>query len=191
MGTCGKDCLKCSKDTCTTCKDKFGPVAGGTTCKACTGKDANMVTCKVGLADPATCKSGYGVKGKACVACKVTNCADCADNEAECKTCKAGYSADEKKKTCLKCADGCAACSSDCMRSCTKCVEKTKTAPSCGCAANEKWNATAGKCDGEVAPPKTEQPTNTGKTEEKKASANFLKFAAIVLVALTALISLL
>merc|ERR1712100_314096 len=86
---------------------------------------------------PLTCKSGYGVKGKACVACKVTNCADCADNEAECKTCKVGFSADEKKKTCLKCADGCAACTSDCMRSCTKCVEKTKTAPSCGCAAKE------------------------------------------------------
>jgi len=73
------------------------------------------------------------------------------------------------------------------MRSCTKCIEKTKTAPACGCGDKEKWNAAQSKCtkaDGEDG----EKKTTPAKTTTDSSSANIMKFACVVLVALLALL---
>jgi len=76
------------------------------------------------------------------------------------------------------------------MRSCSACVELTKVAPNCGCAADETWDAAAGACDGEVEPetetPAVNPPAST-PAPVQDASANILKFVATLLVALICL----
>lgn len=69
------------------------------------------------------------------------------------------------------------------MRSCTACIETGKVAPNCGCAKNETWKNN--KCDGEE---KAETKTEVTPTPIAVVSANILKFAAIVLIALIALL---
>merc|ERR1712159_61360 len=96
-----------------------------------------------------------------------------------------GYGAAQDGKSCLACADGCAACSSQCMRSCSMCIETGKSAPNCGCASGEKWSSSKGKCDGEEMPEPTPAPTPAPVTD---SSANIMKFAVIVLIALLALL---
>merc|ERR1711918_25402 len=76
----------------------------------------------------------------------------------------------------------CAECSSNCMRSCTACAGEGRTAPNCGCADDETWNSATSTCDGE-AEAESEPDTSSGNT-----SANILKFAAMVLLALLALL---
>jgi hypothetical protein len=83
-------------------------------------------------------------------------------------------------ESCVRCADGCAECASDCF--CLDCVLDDKTAPNCACGADETWSWTAMRCDGEVAP---ESEDDDG-TSTENSSANVMKFFVSALVALIA-----
>lgn len=108
---CGANCTACTVDGCTVCASGNGPVAGGTTCTACTASVTGMTMCDTDLATPVLCEDGYGVIGGTCVACTVENCADCSAADT-CSTCVAGWSRSEDGKTCHACTEGCASCAS-------------------------------------------------------------------------------
>lgn len=110
-----------------------------------------MKTCTSALTVAMTCNSGYGLIATVCTKCTIANCMTCAAADT-CTTCMDGYGYDSTAKQCMACPDGCANCSSNCMRSCSKCIETGKVAPNCGCATGEKWSASKGKCDGEEKP---------------------------------------
>lgn len=140
--------MTCTETECTMCEDGHGPESGKTSCKACTAELAGMKTCTSALTVAATCNSGYGLIATVCTKCTVSDCMVCTAADT-CDTCMSGFGEAKDKKSCVACPEGCAVCSSDCMRSCTKCIEKTKVAPNCGCATDEKWSASKGMCDGE------------------------------------------
>jgi len=171
----------CDADECTLCDDGYGANASDNGCTACTSELTGMATCTSALNVAATCDSGYGLISDVCTACTVTNCSDCSSADV-CTMCNSGYGISETGDACSACADGCAECSSNCMRSCTACAGEGRTAPNCGCADDETWNSATSTCDGE-AEAESEPDTSSGNT-----SANILKFAAMVLLALLALL---
>merc|ERR1711959_20744 len=178
---CGENCLVCTSAVCVLCEDGNGPVTGGTPCAACTSSASGMATCTADLATAYTCDSGYGNIAGTCTACTVANCFYCTSADV-CSSCVAGYGMMTDGSACHACSEGCASCSSNCERSCTLCLGTGRTAPNCSCSgATPNWNATTLTCDGETVP--EAEPTDTGST-----SANILKFAGIVLVALIALL---
>merc|ERR1711988_2030428 len=127
------------------------------------------------------CSSGYGLISGVCTACTVTNCMTCNSAAATCDTCMSGYGMTADAASCLACAEGCMTCSSNCKRSCTACFESTKTAPNCECASGETWNSTTNTCATAAA-------ETTTTATPSSSSANILKFAAMVLIALIALL---
>jgi len=131
----------------------------------------------------ATCKSGYGKIGTACEAC-ITNCESCTA-KTTCAKCMPGYNFTLDAKTCGECAEGCSHCYSNCARGCSKCFDKNKSPPSCGCDTGSTWNKVTKMCDKAAA--KTTAATTTPATTPS-ASANILKFAAIVLISLISLL---
>jgi len=117
----------------------------------------------------------------ACVECTIDNCGDCEDDAADCVTCKNGYGlTDTDPKTCLACAEGCRRCYSKCDRGCYECYDSSKSVTSCGCATNETFDAVTGNCNA--------NPSADTSSSGDEASANILKFAVIVLIALLALL---
>lgn len=112
--------------------------------------------------------------------CTVDNCATCSA-AAVCSMCGVGYSHVMDGSECKACSDGCSECASQC--SCQMCVETGKTAPNCGCAADETWSASKMICDGEAVP---ETMSDDGSGAVAAASANVMKFFVSALVALIA-----
>jgi len=180
---CGEGCLVCTLDVCILCEDGKGSVVGGTTCAACTSTATGMATCTADLATAFTCDSGYGNIAGTCTACTVSNCFYCS-TAALCTSCMAGYGLNADGSACGACSEGCSTCSSNCQRSCTLCLGTGRTAPNCSCGGETPvWNATTMTCDGETVP-EAEPEGDTGSS----GSANILKFAVIVLIALIALL---
>merc|ERR1712083_134284 len=127
--------------------------------------------------------SGYSLIGNVCTECTVTNCAACTATAATCTACEAGYGMSETGDACSACSEGCAECSSNCERSCTVCLGTGRTPPNCSCSGSTPvWNATTMTCDGETEPESETEP------DTSDSSANILKFAVIVLIALLALL---
>jgi len=165
------------------CEDGYGPNAADNGCSACTSDNAGMTTCATDLTTATACESGYSLIGSVCTECTVTNCMTCTATAATCTACMAGYGMSETGDACNACTEGCAACSSNCERSCTMCLGTGRTAPNCSCSGSTPvWNATAMTCDGETEPESETEP------DTSDSSANILKFAVIVLIALLALL---
>jgi len=178
---CGDNCMSCSDSACTTCEDGYGPNALDNACSEC-GEHAGMTTCAVDLSTPTGCESGYSLIGVACAECTVTNCMACTAVATTCTACNAGFGMNADGSECGACSEGCSECSSNCERSCTDCLGTGRTAPNCSCSgATPVWNATTMECDGEAEVESVEVESSGD------SSANILKFASIVLIALLAL----
>jgi len=175
--------MTCNASSCSLCADGFGPNAADNGCTACTSSSTGMVTCATDLSTAATCESGYGLIAGVCTSCTVANCGSCAA-AAVCSSCMAGYGMSLVGDACNACTEGCSMCSSNCERSCTMCLGTGRTAPNCSCSGTTPvWNSTTLTCDGESVP-EAEPDTSSGGD----SSANVLKFAVIVLIALIALL---
>jgi len=175
--------LTCTSATeCTKCAVGHYPESGKSSCKECATKSEGLDNC-TSTGAVASCIDGYGKVGTACTKC-IANCADCTA-ATTCAKCMPGYNFTLDAKTCGECAEGCSHCYSQCARGCAKCFDAKKKPPNCACAAGTTWNKTTKKCDAAAA--KTTAATTT-PTAASTASANLLKFAAIVLISLISLL---